>query len=168
MTVHTAYLSIGSNHQAAINLQQAINLLAEKTTLIAVSSVYETAPIGTKNPASYFNAVAIIQTELEAIELKAKVLRPIEVQMGREWAEGIMSVPIDLDISLFNDAVMQLGKHQIPDPDILTRAYVAIPLADIAPDYVHPTEKRTLSEISSKFRDERGIEKREDIILTFE
>lgn len=165
MTIHTVYLSIGSNHEAGKNLQQAIDLLAEKTDIIAVSSIYETAPVGTDNPASYFNAAVILQTELESTELKKTVLRPIEAQLGRERGEGVTAVAIDLDISLFDDAVMQLGKRQIPDPDILTRAYVAIPLAEVAPEYLHPIEKRMLAEIVKAFEGQGGIQKREDMVL---
>ena len=73
---------------------------------------------------------------------------------------------IDIDIVLFNHDILRVGQRPIPDPEVLKRSFVAIPLAEIAPDYVHPETGQTLQAIAKQFDSkEVGMRRREDIVL---
>lgn len=161
------YLSLGSNDQAAENLQKSVDLLRQKVEVLAISPVYESLPVGeVAGKATYFNAALLISTPLEITPLKDTILRPIEAQLGRQRSPEMRhQVPIDLDIILFNDAQLYLGQRQIPDPAIQQAAYVAIPLAAIAPDYKHPITGEVLKTIAARF-DVTMLTLRPDIILT--
>lgn len=154
----TAYISLGSNIEPEKNLVQAIRLLRTKSNLLAISSVYRTAPQGFKNQADFFNMAVKIQTVLTPITLKKNVLDWIEAKLGRKRDPNNKNAPrtIDLDISLWNEEIFEYGEKpwRVPDPDILRFAHVAIPLAEIAQDYIHPVEKVTLKEIAERFKSE--------------
>ncbi|NWF91232.1 MAG: 2-amino-4-hydroxy-6-hydroxymethyldihydropteridine diphosphokinase [Ignavibacteriaceae bacterium] len=147
-----AYLSLGSNINTEANLRAALELLAAQTRLVAVSSVWETRPVGLTEQPNFLNAAAIVETELTAEQLKREVLVAIEQRLGRvSQADKNAPRPIDLDITLFNREIVELGNRHIPDPEIVERPFVAIPLAEIAPDYKHPELGQTLSEIARNF-----------------
>lgn len=144
-----AYLSLGSNIEPADNLKAALELLAGKTRLLAVSSVWETRPVGLTDQPNFLNAAAIVETDKTAGQLKEEVLATIEQSLGRvRQADKNAPRPIDIDIMLFNRQIFNLGPRHIPDPEVVERPFVAIPLAEIAPDYVHPEQGITLSEIA--------------------
>jgi 2-amino-4-hydroxy-6-hydroxymethyldihydropteridine diphosphokinase len=149
---NTAYLSLGSNIEAENNLKAAISMLAALTKLVAVSSVWETKPLGLTNQPNFLNAAAIIETDLTAEQLKREVIDRIEQSLGRvRQTNKNAPRPIDVDLMLFNRQIFQLGHRHIPDPEIVERPFVAIPLAEIAPDYRHPETGQTLSEIAGGF-----------------
>jgi 2-amino-4-hydroxy-6-hydroxymethyldihydropteridine diphosphokinase len=154
--MNIAYLSLGSNLEPEANLRAAVELLAAQTTLIAVSSVWETRPLGLTGQPNFLNAAAMAATSLTAEQLKREVLTPIEKCLGRvRQADKNAPRPIDLDIVLFNQEIFVLGQRHIPDPEIVERPFVAIPLAEIAPQYEHPELGQTLSEIASNFEVKR-------------
>lgn len=162
-----AYLSLGSNIEPEKNLCTAVQLLTQAGTVRAVSCVWETAPAGFLDQPNYLNAAILLETEFTAETLKTTVLQPIEQTLHRVRDEN-PNAPrtIDIDIALFNEEIFTLGKRQIPDPDILTRAFVAISLAEIAPQYRHPVTGQTLAEIAGTFDSVREeMLKREDIKL---
>jgi dihydroneopterin aldolase/2-amino-4-hydroxy-6-hydroxymethyldihydropteridine diphosphokinase len=144
-----AFISLGSNIEPEQNLREAVARLSSRCRLLAVSRVYETAPVGKTDQPNFLNAAAELETELEAAQLKEQVLKQIEQELGRVRTQN-RNAPrtIDLDISLFNDQVLRVGRRHIPDPEILERAYLAWPLADLAPDYRHPETGQTLLEIA--------------------
>lgn len=164
-TENLAYLSLGSNHQPEENLPKALAHLAKIALIVAVSPVYETLPIGEESTSThYLNAALILKTTLNPVELKAALVE-IENQMGRNRTpEKKHIIPIDLDIVLFNDAQLELGKRKIPDPAIYQYAYVTIPLADIAPNYVHPITGETLKSIAARMGN-TSINLRSDLVL---
>jgi dihydroneopterin aldolase/2-amino-4-hydroxy-6-hydroxymethyldihydropteridine diphosphokinase len=146
-----AFISLGSNIEPEQNLAEAVHRLAERCRLVAVSLVYETRPVGTTGQPNYLNAAVLIETELAAAELKAQVLQVIEEELGRARTED-KNAPrtIDLDISLFNDEVLEVGHRHIPDPEILQFPHIARPLADLAPQVRHPETGQTLEEIAQR------------------
>ena len=160
-----AYLSLGSNIEPEMNLSAAVAILAELTTLKAVSSVWETLPLGMANQPNFLNAAALIETELTAEQVKAQLLSPIEQKLGRvRQANKNAPRPMDIDLMLFNRQIFQLGDRHIPDPEVLERPFVAIPLAEIAPDYVHPKTGQTLREIAATFEETKaGMTLRPDL-----
>lgn len=152
MKPNIAYLSLGSNIDPAPNLERAVRLLAELTRLRAISSVWETKPVGLHEQPNFLNAAAVVQTELTARQLKHKVLQTIEQQLGRvRLADKNGPRSIDIDVVLFNNQVLELGLRRIPDPEVLERAFVAIPLAELAPNYRHPETGQTLRKIAARF-----------------
>lgn len=117
--------------------------------VIAVSSAYETPPVGKTDQANYLNAAALIDTELGPAELKAQVLGEIEQELGRvRTPDKNAPRTIDLDITLYSDQVLEVGSRHIPDPDLLTYPHVAVPAADVAPTFRHPETGQTLREIA--------------------
>lgn len=160
------FVALGSNIQPEENLARAVALLAERCRLLAVSRVYQTAPVGFAEQADFLNAAALIETPLDAATLKQSVLAEIESQLKRKRT-AIKSGPrtIDLDIALFNDAIFEYDGRQIPDPGILEYGYVALPLADLAPDMPHPVTGETLRAIAARFEGQAGIRLREDVRL---
>lgn len=146
-----AYLSLGSNLDKERNLPQAVRLLAAHGRLRAVSAVYETAPVGNPDDPAFFNAAVALETDLPPAELKQQVLAGIERQLGRQRsADPNAPRTIDIDISLYDQAMLDLGKRHIPDPEILRFAHVAVPLAELAPDYRHPETGETLAQIAQR------------------
>lgn len=156
------FIGLGSNTDVAYHLQQALHLLRDAVHVVAVSPVYETAPVG-GGIHSYLNAVVQLETEHSPLTLKTEVLKVIEGDLGRVHNGDV--VTIDLDILLFNDEQLNLGKRHIPDPGILQYAYIAVPLADIAPERKHPLTGESFKDVASRFQNAVGIQKRPDVDL---
>lgn len=151
----TVYVSLGSNIEPEKNHAKAIQLLRTKCTVKRISSVYRTAPQGFLDQPDFLNMAVCVETTLAPITFKKEVLDWIERELGRVRDPQNKNAPrtIDLDISLWDDAVFDYGEKpwRVPDPDITRFAHVAIPLAEIAPDTIHPVEGVPLTEIASKF-----------------
>lgn len=162
-----AYLALGSNIEPEVNLPRAVSLLSERCRVLAVSQVYESAPIGYADQDNFLNAAVLVETPLSAADLKADVLRAIESQLGRvRTANKNAPRTIDLDIALFNRDVLEVGGRHIPDPEILEFGHVALPLADLDPDYRHPETGQTLAEIAVRFAANPDIWPRTGMELT--
>ncbi|MFQ5576913.1 MAG: 2-amino-4-hydroxy-6-hydroxymethyldihydropteridine diphosphokinase [Anaerolineae bacterium] len=164
-----AYLSLGSNINPAQNIRRALTMLALKTDLLAVSSFWETEPFGMTGQSNFLNGAAVVKTPLSARRLKRTVLHPIERRLGRtqltrKWA----SRTIDLDLIFFNRDRLRVGPGVIPHPDALRRAFVAIPLAEIAPDYRHPVTGQSLQEIARRFEAELNSMRRCNDLLNLQ
>lgn len=126
-----------------------MRLLASRCKLVAVSPVYQTKPVGRTDQPDFLNAAALIETQLGPAELKAQVLQEIEDTLGRmRSADKNAPRTIDLDITLFNDQVLEIGHRHIPDPDLLRYPHIAVPMSDLAPEYVHPESGQTLSAVA--------------------
>lgn len=164
---HLAYLSIGSNIDPERNLRAAIARLRDLGDLQAISSVWETKPVGYTNQPDFLNAAAVLATPLSAPDLKSHGLTPIERALGRDrsrFKHGPRT--IDLDLVLFNRDILEFDTHRIPDPELLQAPFIAIPLAEIAPAYLHPVTGQTLEEIAGKWDPEAsGMRRRPEISL---
>jgi 2-amino-4-hydroxy-6-hydroxymethyldihydropteridine diphosphokinase len=144
-----AYISLGSNIEPERNLPAAVRRLARECRLLAVSPVYETQPVGLTEQPNFLNAAILVETELTAGDLKSRVLQAIERELGRvRIADKNAPRTIDLDISLFNNEVLELGQRRIPDPEIPKFVHIAQPLADLAPEYLHPETGHSLRDIA--------------------
>ena len=154
-TSSTVYLSLGSNIQPEHNLVAALRLLGSKCAVQVVSHAYRTPPQGFAEQDDFLNLAVNITTNLAPITLKSDVLDWIEWELKRVRDPNNKNAPrtIDLDISLWNDEIVEYGSKpwRVPDPDILRFAHVALPLAEIAPDYLHPIEKCPLKTIAARF-----------------
>ena len=162
---HRAFIALGSNIDSEHNMREAVRLLAERTRLIAVSPVYETAPVAKIDQPNFLNAAALVETDLSAAQLKAAVLQKIERTLGRvRTADKNAPRTIDLDITLFDDEVFELENRHIPDPDLLHYPHIAIPMADLAQEFSHPETGQTLLEIATQLPDS-GLVQRTDVSL---
>jgi 2-amino-4-hydroxy-6-hydroxymethyldihydropteridine diphosphokinase len=144
--LNLAAISLGSNILPLENLPQAVRDLQTFGKIAKVSRVYESAPVGFLDQASFLNAAVLLETSLSAEELKSSVLKSLERKLGRVRDPHNKNAPrtIDLDLSLF---VTPTGSRVLDD-EFLTRAFVAVPLAEILPSIVHPQTGQTLSEIA--------------------
>lgn len=154
---HRAYLCLGTNlGDRLANLKNACSRLPPGVSLVEGSPVYETPPWGYKNQPAFLNQVVKVETELEPHELMA-TLKRIEVAMGRQ--ESIRYGPrlIDMDILFYDDLVLDIPDLTIPHPRMAGRAFVLVPLADLAPDLMHPVELKTVRQMLEGL-DRSGIE----------
>ena len=161
---HRVFLALGSNINAEHNLHAAVRRLASRFHMRAVSPVYETAPVGKTDQPNFLNAAALIETDLSAAQVK-QVLQALEQELGRVRSED-KNAPrtIDLDISLFDDQVLDMGSRHIPDPDLSKYPHIARPLADLAPQQRHPETGQTLQEIAQGLP-AGGLVRRPDVVL---
>ncbi len=160
-----AYLSLGSNVEPERNLATAVDWLGRWGRVQAVSTVWESAPVGLVDQPNFLNAAVLLETGLSAQALRQEAITSIEMALGRvRTANKNAPRPIDIDIMLFNQDVLQVGQRHIPDPEVLERPFVAIPLAEIAPDYVHPEIGQTLRQIAGRFDPAAaGMRRRDDV-----
>lgn len=158
-----AYIGLGSNiGDKTGNLKKAIDELGRVSgnKVLAVSSFYKTEPVGEVEQDWFINAVVKIETGLIPREL-LKTLLDIERNLGRireiKWGPRI----IDLDILLYDDLVIEEEGLAVPHPHLHERGFALTPLAEIAPGYVHPRLKKSISEILSVFKGSKKIERME-------
>ena len=163
--MNRVFVVLGSNIRSERNMREAVRLLSLYCRLVAVSSVYETTPVGNTDQPNFLNAAALIETDLAAAELKSQVLQVIEQELGRVRTED-KNAPrtIDLDIALFADQDPEGGSQHVCDPEILKYAHIAVPLADIAPQHRHPATGQTLQEIAQGLP-ASGLVIRPDVVI---
>ncbi len=147
-----AFIGFGSNIAPSGNVRKALFLLAGRTRIVAISTVYRTAPLGRPEQSAYFNGVVEIETELSPGELKRDVLREIERELGRTRTADRYAVrTIDLDLLIYDDLVWETGDVILPDPDIDRRPFLAIPLCELAPHLVLPGTGKPICGIAPAF-----------------
>ena len=145
--METVYLGLGANlGDRAANISQALLRLQERDIAVtAVSPLYETEPWGVTNQPRFLNGACAIETALSPQQLLI-LLKGIERELGREITERYGPRPIDLDILLFGDRIVDTLRLRIPHPGVTERATVLVPLADIAARVVHPVTGLTIAE----------------------
>lgn len=154
------FITLGSNIAPAENLRWAAGLLHDQVGVKKTSHVYRSTPLGPDgkplDQAGYLNAAVLVDVPdfVPPSEFKYRVLRAIEHSMGRTRTEDRYAArTIDLDLALYGKQVVddeERGIH-LPDPEIMTRAHVALPLADLAPEYPHPVTGEPLADIAARF-----------------
>jgi 2-amino-4-hydroxy-6-hydroxymethyldihydropteridine diphosphokinase len=148
------FLLLGSNIDKEINIPAAVTMLRHLCQVKELSSVYETVPMGLKEQPNFFNLAALIETDLDPCQIKKQIIQPIEIDLQRErQADKNAPRTIDLDIVLYNDEIFDYipnngHVHHLPDPDILRFAHVAVPIAELAPNQIHPETGQPLSAIA--------------------
>jgi 2-amino-4-hydroxy-6-hydroxymethyldihydropteridine diphosphokinase len=144
---HIIYLSLGTNlGNRLVNLSNAINALLPKVNPMICSSVYESEPWGYSDQPLFLNQVVKSSTDLEPLDLLT-FLKDLEVRLGREETFRFGPRLIDMDILFYDDLVLETPTLTIPHPRIPERAFILIPLAEIAPDLIHPGLRKTIQQI---------------------
>jgi len=144
---HIVYLALGSNLDDRLaNLKQAITSLSPQMEVKAKSRVYETLPWGYADQPMFLNQVIRANTYLE-FEHLLKHIKRLETALGRKPSFKNGPRLIDLDILFYDDLVMETASLVIHHPHMHERGFVLMPLNDIAPDLVHPTIRKTISEM---------------------
>ncbi|MHB9026634.1 MAG: 2-amino-4-hydroxy-6-hydroxymethyldihydropteridine diphosphokinase, partial [Armatimonadota bacterium] len=138
-----AYIGVGANINPADNIRQALRLLAEHATPAGISTFYCTPPADGSEQPAFYNGVIAIDTPLPPRELKSEVLRPIEDELGRVRTNDKNAPrPIDLDILCYDDLEISAEDLTLPDPQLPARAFLAVPLAELAPELALPDGRR--------------------------
>lgn len=144
-----AYIGLGANlGDPPRQLEKALELLnaVEEVEVLRVSSFYRNPPLGPPDQPWYVNAVAKIRTRLAPEEL-LRVLRQVEEAMGRVRGERWGPRLIDLDLLLYDGEVVAVGELAVPHPEMHRRAFVLVPLAEIAPQAWHPVLQKTAQDL---------------------
>lgn len=144
------YISLGSNIDREALTRAGVASLRQHYGDVLLSSVYESEAVGFVGE-SFYNMVIALQTD-DDVHLVAQTLRQIEDEHGRDRSgPRFSSRTLDLDLLLYDDLVLEQGKLQIPRDEILDRAFVLWPMAEVAPDLQHPLAKKTYAELWQAF-----------------
>lgn len=160
MRQEVVYLGLGANLGDKVdNCLRALKILSSsgQNQIQAVSSLYKTEPIGYREQDWFINCVAEMVTSLSPCFL-LQLLQEIEKQMGRtktfQWGPRV----IDLDILFYGTEVIEEADLIIPHPHLHERGFVLIPLAELAPDLLHPVLKKSIKELLKGIEGEGGVE----------
>lgn len=155
---NTIYIAVGSNIDPHVHVPEAVRRLGNRLSLGAVSTFYRTAPVGGRRQPDFRNGVLEGTSDLPPRSLKFDVLRAVERELGRARThDKYASRTIDLDVLLYGTAVIEEPDLRVPDPDIRTRPFVAVPLMELNPDLVLPDTGEPLKGLAV-LRDRAGLE----------
>ena len=143
----TIYLALGSNlGDRHANLQAAISALPPVVRVVAESPVYETPPWGFTDQPAFLNMVLKGATSLAPLPLLRR-LKHLETELGRlpsvRWGPRL----IDMDILFYDELILEAPTLTLPHPRLHERAFVLVPLADLAPDLIHPVLGKSIREL---------------------
>ena len=161
-----AWIGLGSNRgdsSALLRLAAGSLLGLPGSELVAASHLYRTAPVGEGFSGDFFNAVLGLRTRLSPGELLARCQR-IEAELGRD-RETSPDRTADLDILLFGDLVVSEPGLEIPHPRLAERRFVLEPLAEVAPEQIHPVSGKTIGELLSSLEEKQRTERLEAKLL---
>jgi 2-amino-4-hydroxy-6-hydroxymethyldihydropteridine diphosphokinase len=152
----TTYLGLGSNLGDRQHFMElALDFLSERIKIEKLSPIYDTAPVGNTNQPRFLNMVARVSTRLPAATLLF-MAKGIEAKLGRVPVDSPR--PIDIDILFYGDQVINTPPQLVvPHPRLVERAFVLVPLADIAPDLVHPVNKKTVKQLLAEVKDREDV-----------
>jgi 2-amino-4-hydroxy-6-hydroxymethyldihydropteridine diphosphokinase len=153
------YLSLGSNlGDRRLNLKKGIGLLEQLTGKPgAISSIYETEPWGCDSDLNFYNQVIELFTPLRPLPL-LEAIHEAEKKCGRERS-AIRYAPrtLDIDILFYGDSVIDLPELKVPHPNLQERQFVLVPLAEIAPQFVHPLLNKDMEQLLKACGDDKKI-----------
>jgi 2-amino-4-hydroxy-6-hydroxymethyldihydropteridine diphosphokinase len=152
----SVYLCLGSNlGDRRKNLRLALEFLSQRLSISETSSVYDTEPEENPDQPRFLNLVCHATTYLQPADLLA-LLKGIENKMGRVSAKANSPRPIDIDILFYGQEAVAGAGLVIPHPKLTQRAFVLVPLNEIAPDLVHPVSKKKVRQHLAELK--RGVQ----------
>jgi 2-amino-4-hydroxy-6-hydroxymethyldihydropteridine diphosphokinase len=158
MKENTVYIGLGSNlGDRVANLREAGQRLSAIVKIEKASQLYVAAPLGYIRDDAFVNAVIRGTTALKPLEL-LEMMQAIEAAMGRRSGVQYGPRPIDLDLLFYGAVQMETRKLSIPHPRIAQRAFVLKPLAEIAPDLMHPVLYYTISQLLQDAEDVEQVQ----------
>ena len=161
--MNTIYLALGSNlGDRERNLAKGLDSLTERMIIEKVSSIYETKPLGYLDQPWFLNLVCCGTTQLDPFEL-LRYVKVIEGQLGRVAGFPNSPRPIDIDILFYAGQVIETQSLVIPHPRIAERAFVLIPLLEIAPALTHPSMKKTIRDLLSGLTGSQQVRRWKDV-----
>jgi len=147
-----AFIAVGSNVDREANVERALRRLSELVRIRAISNFYSTRPLEGRAQPDFLNGMVEVETDLGPLALKQAVLRPIEHELGRRRsADRHANRTIDLDLVLYGDVVSDTPELVLPDPQLEQRAFLAVPLMELAPSLEVPGTGRSATEIARAF-----------------
>ena len=150
------YLGLGSNlGDRKVNLTKSLEFLTQRLRIEKSSSIYETEPMYNPDQPLFLNMVCQVTTRLAPAQLLT-LLKGIESKMGRRGTGPIPRV-IDFDILFYGDQVVNTPDLVIPHPRLAERAFVLVPINDIAPELKHPVSKKTMKELLEVVEGIKGV-----------
>lgn len=158
MTQNPVLLLLGGNlgDRQAI-LQQARTLIEQRIApIVKTSKLYETAPWGVTDQPAFLNQVVQLNTVWHPIDILERILK-IEKELGRERRERWGARVIDIDILYYDQLIMQMTHLVIPHPRLHERRFTLVPLAEIAPDFVHSKYQKTNEELLQQCTDNSDV-----------
>lgn len=161
MSLKKVWLGLGSNVNQQQHITAAIEALSSIITNLKASPVFESEPVGIKSE-HFYNLVITGQTTLSLDELSA-LLKQIEVDNGR-YDKVSKTLPLDIDLLIYDDLVGQFGRITLPHEGILKNAYVLMPLAFLSPFDEHPATKQNFAALWQESR--QGINQKLWVINT--
>lgn len=154
-----AYIGFGSNIDDRFDyITQALRLLldADDVSLVQISSLYETEPVGYEEQDWFLNGVVAIETALPVHRLLA-LLKEIEGSVGRKHRARWRPREVDLDLLIYDQCCINTPDLIVPHPEMHQRSFVLIPFAEIAPDVLHPIFGQNIRTLLSNLNDEKTV-----------
>ena len=154
-----AYIGFGSNIDDRLNyITQALQLLleADNVSLIQISSLYETEPVGYEEQDWFLNGVIAVETGLLVHELLT-LLKEIEGEVGREHRARWGPREVDLDLLIYDQDCINTPDLTVPHPEMHQRSFVLVPFTEIAPDILHPILQQDIRTLLSNLNDEKTV-----------
>lgn len=159
--MNTTYIGFGSNIGDRLSfIRHALHLLSQTDgiTIKEISSLYETEPVGNEDQSLFLNGAVELDTYLSPQKLLRK-LKEIETDVGRQHRTRWGPREIDLDLLIYGKMCLQTPELIIPHPEMYNRRFVLTPLAEIAPNLLHPTLKKTIQLLLNRLEDDYSLEK---------
>ncbi len=172
MAVTEVFIGVGSNMgDRQANITSAVKALSQYGKIGLVSSLYETEPVGFAEQPDFLNCVIGLETGIAAAILLEN-LKEIEKAVGRKSSFRNAPRPIDLDILFYGKRIFKpellesRPRLEVPHPRLHTRAFVLVPLAEIAPSFIHPVIKKSVQQMLSELVVEKRVAKWGELTLT--